>query len=29
ATRIDNTHLPLVEVVAQVKALIQSVARPA
>jgi cytidylate kinase len=29
ATRIDNTHLPLVEVVAQVKALIQSMARPA
>ena len=29
ATRIDNTHLPLVEVVAQVKALVQSVAHPA
>jgi 3-phosphoshikimate 1-carboxyvinyltransferase len=29
ATRIDNTHLPLVEVVAQVKALVQHAARRA
>jgi len=29
ATRIDNTHRSLAEVVAQVKALVQSVARPA
>ena len=29
ATRIDNTHLPLAEVVAQVKALVQTAARPA
>jgi hypothetical protein len=27
ATRLDNTHLPLAEVVAQVKTLVQTAAR--